>query len=128
MGAPYPIEFVDEGDTIVLRLEEYDLRRMIDMESPERESGTIHSRILHRPLGRRLTGGGDQGDQLRAISTTNGAFPSAMKCEIVERFTPSEDASELAYEITVIDPATFSEPVVMDKTWVWLPDVQIAAV
>ena len=29
MGQPFPIEFVDRGDTILLRLEEYDAVRTI---------------------------------------------------------------------------------------------------
>jgi hypothetical protein len=123
MGAPYPIEFVDEGDTIVLRLEEYDLRRMIYMESQEESP---EPSILGHSTGRW------DGDTLvvetTAINygyfTTNG-IPLSDEVEIIERFTPTEDASRLAYEITVIDPATFSEPVVMDKSWVWLPDVRI---
>ena len=123
MGAPYPIEFVDEGDTIVLRLEEYDLRRMIYMES--QEESPEPSFLGHST-------GYWEGDTLvvetTAINygyfTTNG-IPLSDEVEIIERFTPGENASRLAYEITVIDPATFSEPVVMDKSWVWLPDVRI---
>ena len=123
MGAPYPIEFVDEGDTIVLRIEEYDLRRMIYLGSQdENPDPSIHGHSTGRW----------EGDTL-VVETTAinwGHFDTrgirlTDDVEIIERFTPSEDASELAYEITVIDPVTFSEPVVMDKAWVWLPDVQI---
>ena len=123
MGAPYPIEFVDEGDTIVLRIEEYDLRRMIHMESPDENP---------EPSIQGYSTGRWEDDTL-VVETTAinwGHFDTrgirlTDDVQIVERFTPREDASELAYEITVIDPATFSEPVVMDKVWVWLPDVQI---
>ena len=87
-----------------------------------RESGAVDSGLLHRPLGGRTlvwTTAINWGHfDTRGIRLTDDV-------QIVERFTPREDASELAYEISVIDPATFSEPVVMDKVWVWLPDVQI---
>ena len=124
MGAPYPIEFVDEGDTIALRIEEYDLRRMIHLE-PQTDDP--------EPSIQGYSAGRWEGDTLVVETTainwghfdTRG-IPLTDDAVVVERFTPNEDASELAYEITVTDPATFSEPVVMDKAWVWLPDVTIA--
>ena len=123
MGAPYPIEFVDEGNTIVLRIEEYDLRRMIHLEPP---AEAPEPSILGYSAGRW------EGDTLVVeTSAVNWGYfdtrgiPLSDEVEIVERFTPSEDGGELAYEITVNDPATFTEPVLMDKAWVWLPDVQI---
>lgn len=124
MAAPYPIEFVDEGDTIVLRIEEYDLQRMIHLESQAEDPElSIQG----------YSAGHWEGDTL-VVETTAINFghfntrgiPLSTDAEIVERFTPTQDASKLAYEITVTDPATFSEPVVMNKAWVWLPDVTIA--
>jgi hypothetical protein len=44
---------------------------------------------------------------------------------IVERFTPVESGSRLQYEITITDPAVFTTPVVMRKSWVYLPDVRV---
>ena len=64
MGAPYPMEFVDEGDTIVFRIEEYDLRRMIHLGPPTSRSGAVDTGLLRGPLGGRYPGGGDLGDQL----------------------------------------------------------------
>ena len=124
MGAPYPIEFVDEGETLLLRIEEYDLRRLIHLEPRD---GSPEPSILGHSTGR-------WEDDTLVVETSAMNFghfdtrgvPLSGDARVVERFTPTEDASELAYEITVIDPATFSEPVVMEKTWVWLPDVEIA--
>ena len=123
MGAPYPMEFVDEGDTIVFRIEEYDLRRMIHLGPPTADP---------EPSIQGYSAGRWEDDTLVVeTSAINwGHFDTrgirlSDEVEIVERFTPSEDGSELAYEITVTDPATFTEPVVMNKAWVWLPDVQI---
>ena len=123
MGAPYPMEFVDEGDTIVFRIEEYDLRRMIHLGPPTADP---------EPSIQGYSAGRWEGDTLVVeTSAINwGHFDTrgirlSDEVVIVERFTPSEDGSELAYEITVTDPATFTEPVVMDKAWVWLPDVQV---
>ena len=124
MAAPYPFEFVDEGDTIVMRIEEYDLRRMIHLEP---QAGDPEPSVLGHSTGRW------EGETLvvETSAVNFGHFnvrgiPLSDEVEMVERFTPIENASELQYEITVTDPATFTEPVVMDKTLVWLPDVQIA--
>ena len=45
--------------------------------------------------------------------------------ELVERFTPSVDGSRLDYALTVTDAATFTQPVVMDKYWLWIPGVRV---
>ena len=45
--------------------------------------------------------------------------------ELVEYITASDDASRLDYKIVVTDPNTFSEPVVLQKSWVWLSGVSV---
>ncbi len=45
--------------------------------------------------------------------------------ELVERFTPSEDGARLDYELTVTDPALFTEPAVLTMSWVWVPGDQV---
>ena len=44
--------------------------------------------------------------------------PQSGEVGIAERFTLSDDESELSYQITVTDPATFTEPVVGTKGWI----------
>jgi hypothetical protein len=44
---------------------------------------------------------------------------------MTERFSVSDDGSQLEYELTVVDPATFTEPVVLDKQWIWRPGEQV---
>lgn len=124
MSAPYPIEFIDRGNTIVLRLEEYDAERMIYMNAETAPAPTPS--ILGHSIGHWEDGtlvvettavnwGHFDG---RGIRTTDAV-------ELVERFTPSADGSQLDFEITVTDPAIFTEPVVLRKSWVWLPDVRV---
>ena len=53
MSQPMPIEFVDERNAIVIRLEEYDTVRtihMVDTAAPEPDD--VRSRPLEGPLGR----------------------------------------------------------------------------
>ena len=46
--------------------------------------------------------------------------------EIVERFALSEDETRFDYSATITDPATFTEPVVLDTYRVWVPGEVIA--
>ena len=47
--------------------------------------------------------------------------PQSEAVEIVERFTLSEDEARFDYSATITDPATFTEPVVLDTYRVWAP-------
>lgn len=126
MEAPYPIEFVREPDgNIVLRLEEYDLERRIRMSL-----GPPAEPPKPAPLGYSV--GRWEGRTLAvATSRINWPYfsqlgiPQSPNVAIVERFTPSEDGSRLDYEMTVIDPATFTKPVVLKQYWLYLPDVRL---
>jgi hypothetical protein len=126
MEAPYPIEFVrqDDGD-ILLKLEEYDLRRLINMNASAARELPAPS-----PLGF-STGRFDGGSLVVTTSRINWPFFSQLgirqssAVEIVERFTPTADGSRLDYEMTVTDPATFTRPVLLQQYWLWLPSVTL---
>mgnify|MGYP004284196843 CR=1 FL=1 len=49
-------------------------------------------------------------------------IPLSQLAEIVERFTPSDDGQRLNYLMTVTDPVVFTEPVTLEKYWVWVPE------
>ena len=125
MSAPYPLEFIDRGDTITMHQEEYDTVRTIHMGAQAAVVPTPS--ILGHSTGRWV------GETLVVETTAvnwgffrgTGEYPTSDDIEFVERFTPVENGSRLQYELTVTDPATFTEPVVMSKNWVWLPDVTV---
>jgi hypothetical protein len=118
MEQPYPLEFVRKGDTVLLRLEEYDTVRTIDMKSA---SGARRPKTL---LGH--SQGRWEGDTL-VVTTTGIAWtyfdpsgvPLGPSASIVERFTPSADGTRLILKMTVTDPDTFTQPVDLQRTWVW---------
>jgi len=124
MGAPYPLEFVDQGDTIELHIEEYDTIRTIYMSDK--------TTVVPTPsiLGH-STGHWDDETLIVETSHTNwGHFKgegirTSSAIKFVERFTARENGSRLEYQLTVTDPATFTEPVELRKAWVWLPDVKV---
>ena len=125
MSAPYPIEFVDEGNTIVLRVEEYDLIRTIHMDV--QTDPNPPPSILGYSVGL-------WEDKTLVVETnaTNwgyfrgtGEYPTSENIKFIERFTAIENGGRLQYELTVIDPTVFTEQVVMSKSWIWLPDVTL---
>ena len=126
MEAPYPIEFVREANNdIVLKLEEYDLRRHIYMDPRSTRELTSPT-----PLGDSV---GRWNGATLVVTTTRISWPffsqlgikQSAAVSIVERFTPSADGSRLDYEMTVTDPATFTRPVVLTQYWLWLPSVTL---
>lgn len=48
-------------------------------------------------------------------------IPLSGDVEIRERFSLSQDQRRLDYEMTIIDAATFTEPVTMTSHWIWRP-------
>ena len=126
MEQPYPIEFVEQDQAILLRLEEYDTVRTIPLDA---EPG----RAEQPPTELGYSIGHWEGRTL-VVTTTRISWayfshvlgiPQSDAAQIEERFTPSPDGSRLDYTMTVTDAANFTEPVVLDKHWLWLPDVQV---
>jgi hypothetical protein len=124
MGAPYPFQFIDRGDTIAWHQEEYDTVRLIHMNASSGSAPTPS--MLGHSIGR-------WEDETLVVETTAvnwnhfdaRGVPTTEDMVIVERFTPVESGSRLQYEITITDPAVFTTPVVMRKSWVYLPDVRV---
>jgi uncharacterized protein DUF6152 len=122
MEEPYPIEFINKGDTIVLRLEEYDTVRTINM-APDAVVDTLPPTLLGRSKGRW------EGDTL-VVTTSRIAWryidptgiPQSGSSRLVERFTPASDGTRLNYTLTITDPKTFTQPVELKRSWVWRPE------
>lgn len=122
---PYPIEFIDEGDTIRLRLEEWQSTRIIHMNT-----GADPRDVPPSPLG--YSTGRWEGDSL-VITTTRvnwpyldgDGTPQSENVVMVERFTVSDDGARLDFELTVTDSANLIEPAIWDAVWVWDPRIEI---
>jgi len=119
---PWPVEFVDNGGTIQLYLEEFDALRTIYM------SDAAPLDTAYSPLGYSV--GRWEGESL-VVTTTHISYryfnrdgiPQSREVAVEERFSLRANDSELGYQITVTDPQTFSEPVIGSKRWVWTPGV-----
>ena len=124
MNPPYPMELIDHGDTIVYRQEEFDSVRTIHMNpttTPPPESSNMgHS--VGRWEGGTLV--------VETILSTWPYFdgqgiPISSGAGYEERFTVSEDGKRLKYTVLITDPTTFTEPVLLDRFWLWVPGVQV---
>jgi hypothetical protein len=124
MSQPYPIELVDRGGTIELRIEEYDTQRTFHVNDET---------VLSRPPSRLGNSAARwEGDELHVVTRgvdwaffNDTGIPQSRDVEMSERFRLSADGSRLEYELTVVDPATFTEPVHLDKQWMWRPGEQV---
>ncbi len=124
MAAPYPIEFVQQGEDIVLRMEEYDAVRIIRMNAGS-NSDALPPALLGNSTGRW------EGDTL-VVTTKNVSSPSmgggvriSPAAEFVERFTASPDGSQLNYTMTITDASMLDEPVELTKFWLYVPGVTV---
>jgi hypothetical protein len=119
MTQPFPIDFVDQGNTILLRIEEYDSVRTIYMKGGE-GPGTQARTPLGHSVGRW------EGDTL-AVATTRlggGWVPFGPSAHLVERFTPDDDG-RLHYTIRITDPEFVMQPVDGQRYWVARPGEEV---
>ncbi len=125
MNPPYPMALVDQGDVILYRQEEFDTVRTIYMDAdsaPAEPDPSIMGHSVGRWEGATLV-----------VETTHVSWPffdgtgipQSEDVELEERFTMSADGKRLNYTILVTDPSTFTEPVLLDRFWMWRPEIQI---
>lgn len=130
MDQPFPMEFIDMGNTIVARLEEYDTVRTIYMEDTASESEA--SPTLREPSILGHSTGKWVGDTL-VVTTNQISWPyfsqmgirQSADIVIEEHFQPVEEGSRLNYKLIATDAATFTEPVMLEKYWIWDPNVEV---
>jgi hypothetical protein len=124
MEQPYPLEIIDVGDAVLLKMEEYDTVRRIEL-SPVKAAAAPRS-ILGKSLGR--------WDGAALVVTTtaidypwfNGTgIPQGPNATIEERFELNAEGSRIDYTMTVTDTATFTAPVTLHKAWEWRPGEQV---
>lgn len=122
---PYPIEFIDRGDDITLRIEEWGAERTIHMTTDAIPESAPASRLGHS-IGRfngnaleirtgRLSGG----------LLDDDGIPMSSAASIVETFTINAATDTLDYEVTVADPEYLAVPATWTASWKWVAGTQI---
>ena len=107
---PYPVQFVDQGDQIIVRHEEWGAERIVYMTEGSKQTGPTSK--YGYSLGR-----WEDGSLL--IETTNidypyfddGGTPMTKEMTITERYTLRSDQSRLDWTATFDDPEVFLSPV-----------------
>ena len=121
---PFPIEFIDRGDALELRMEEYDTVRTIHLR--ESAGAEMPRTLLGYSVGRW------EGTTL-VVETTrlnepylnNEGVPMGLSAKLVERFSPSTDGSRLNYVLLVTDPDSLTAPIEGRRSWVWRPGEKV---
>ena len=124
MITPAPIELVQDGDTILMKIEEYDALRVIQMNAdavaPAEHTQFGFSR--GRFEGETLV---VETDHLQAQYFDPDGVPQSESMQTVERFTPNAAYDRLDYRITVTDPVYFTEPFDLTRYFVWKPEMSV---
>ena len=112
--SPHPYEFVDNGDTVTMRLELYDIVRTIHMQRSAAPPDEPSSALGYS------TGAWENGTLVVRTDRINWPYfdligtPISEQLAVVERYTVSEDQSRLDYHFTITDPATFTRPATIE--------------
>jgi Family of unknown function (DUF6152) len=126
MITPLPIEFVREGDDIVLRIEEYDSTRRIHL-SPEAVAPPEHTLMGFSRghfEGRTLV---VETDHIAAGYFDHTGVKQSDQIRTVERFMPNEAYDRMDYTLTTTDPENFTEPFTLERYFVWKPENTVHA-
>ena len=124
LDQPYPVEFIDQGDSIVMRFEEWNAVRTIHMTDDVTEvgRGTIYGHSVGR-----------WEDDVLVIETTGVDYPAyndagvpmTENMHVTERYWLAEDGFRMNWTATVEDPAIFTEAVSFEGWMAWTPDFQL---
>ncbi len=125
MFDPVPMEFVDEGERILIRIQEYDVERVIHMTAEAEPANPEPS-----PLGYSL--GRWEGDTL-VVTTTHVDWPQfdpygtpqSDQTGYIERFSFSTEDEDLNYTFTATDPMMFTQPITFERSRPWTPGVEL---
>jgi hypothetical protein len=125
MENPFPIEFIEVEGAIELHLEEYDTLRTIHMDVADEDTDHAPSLVgysVGRWDGATLV---VETDAMNYGHFDSVGIPLSDSAMVTERYIPSDDGKRLDFEMTVVDSATFTEPVTLTKTWLGLPDAKV---
>jgi hypothetical protein len=129
MAQPYPIQLIDAGDKILLKIEEYDAVREITLSDTHNDQGVSSSHLGYST-------GRWEANQL-IVTTTRidfayldvlsmpKAIPQSPNVRVVETFRLREGGNELDYSMTVSDSETLTESMTFSKYWQWRPGAKV---
>ena len=125
MVSPYPIQLIQNGNEIVVRMEEWDGERRIHMNAAEEADSIAPSKMGYSVghwEGSTLV---VETDRINWPYFDNRGAPQSGDVRMVERFAMSEDEMSLRWSVTITDPLNLVRPATVTQEYVWVPGDQI---
>jgi hypothetical protein len=124
---PLPVEFSLDGDELTIRYEEWSQSRTVYLDGRSHPADLTPTRLGHS-IGR-IDGEALVVDSIGVSADIYFSFQSggaySEQVHVVERYTIRQNPRRLVLELTVEDPVTLNEPYVLEKTWLYTPDVEM---
>jgi len=125
MASPFPIELIDAGDDIVIRMEQWDGVRRVHMASSANAADATPT-----PMGYSV---GHWEDGTLVVTTSKISWPQfddlgtpqSDAVEMVERFSMSDDERWLSWEAVITDPINLARPATVALRYEWIPGEEI---
>jgi hypothetical protein len=124
MISPLPMELSKQGDDILMRIEEYDVRRTIRM-SPNGAAPAAHTQFGFSRGHWEGTALVVETDHVQAQYFDQEGTPQSDQIKVVERFMPNAAYDRLDYTLTTTDPVYFEKPFELKRYWVWKPEMTV---
>jgi hypothetical protein len=126
MITPLPVDFTEIGDEILMRIEEYDVRRTIHMAedavAPPGEYTQFGFSRGHWE-GRTLV---VVTDHIQEQYFDPDGVPQSEDMVTIERFMPNEAYDRMDYTINITDPVYFTESFDLSRYFVWFPEMKVS--
>lgn len=125
LDTPYPIEFVDQGDRILMRYEEWHGQRIVYMNP-------ANGPAVQAPSAKGVSFGRWNDTTLEIFTLyidypyfDDLGTPQSESVTVFERYVPNETYTRLDWEVSVTDAATFTMPVAQEGYMTFEPGERI---
>ena len=123
---PLPLQIRRDGDHLVVRYEEWSLLRNIYLDGrahPAHKTPTLLGHSVGRVEGGALIV--ETAGVTPDLISDNSQAGHSGELTAVERYTVQQNPHRLELTLTLTDPVTFTKPLVVTKTWLYTPEVEI---
>ena len=123
LRAPLPIAFTVNDDHVVIHHDHWNTVRKIALGGQSTSANGAPTRLGSSSA--RFDGPTLVVETRNLLETVSGGFSASDKARIVERWTTSGDRSRLTLELTIDDPESYRQPLVLIQTRVPTPNEKI---
>ena len=125
MEQPYPMELVDNGEVITVRMEEGNALREIRM-SETIDAADLTAKVMGHSFGK-------WEENSLVVTTVKSSWPyidmtgvqNSEDAVYVEKFTLTANGKRLNYTMTITDPEILVEPILLNKSWLRIEGIEV---